>query len=193
MNKFNIAAARLRTLNPSAWLFRGLGKCGKCMRAAFACAALALVVAIFATAALPVAMVVVAWLATAALTMLWVAHVWKFTIRSIRATAVLSGRGPAAEQQAQLWTRRRVVKAFFGVLVFSAAITAFPRSARAQGCNCWSESDCHCPPDFPQCVYNPSRNESTCCGPNTMGCASPTLTYCCPPGSQCYGTDQCWG
>jgi hypothetical protein len=161
------------------------------MRVAFLTAAVALVFASLATMLMPPWAVVLAWVAAVGFTALWLAHVWVFTARSIRATAVLISKGSAQQRQPDLWTRRRVIAAFVNVLIFSAAISAFPKSALAQDCNCFSDSDCKCPPDFPQCVYNPTRNEAICCGPNAVGCASPSDTYCCPPGSQCYGSDQC--
>src|SRR6185295_16363638 len=37
---------------------------------------------------------------------------------------------------------------------------------------------CSCPPDFPQCIFNPTTGEAICCGPSTVGCAGPNSTWC---------------
>jgi hypothetical protein len=124
-------------------------------------------------------------------TSLWMAHVWMFTFRSAKATALLSGS--KADEVNLYWSRRRLLAAFLRVLVFSAVASGLPRGLRAQSCNCYSESNCSCPPDFPQCIFNPSTGDAICCGYNNAGCAGPNSTWCCPPGSNCYGTDnQCY-
>lgn len=171
-----------------------LGRCPRCMRTAFLSAAGALVMAGFATALLAPSLAIVAWGIAVALTALWIAHVWMFTRRSVRATAVRAAGGTIAAQQAELWPRRRLLAAFVRVLLFSAMTSVLPRDAWAQECNCYADSDCGCPPDFPNCIFNSSNGEAICCGPNTVGCAGPTQTWCCPPGTNCYGTDgQCYG
>ena len=164
------------------------------MRTAFLAAAGAVVVAAAATALLPPGAAILAWLAAAALSALWLAHVWMFTARSVRATAVRAASGAIAAQQAELWPRRRVLAAFVRVLIFSALTRLIPRNARAEDCNCYSDQDCYCPDEFPNCVFNPTTGEAICCGPNATGCAGPQQTWCCPPGTNCYGTEgQCYG
>ena len=82
--------------------------------------------------------------------------------------------------------------AFLRLLLVTAAVASLPRNLRAQGCDCLNDSNCSCPPDYPSCFFNPSTGEAICCGPSNVGCSGPSLTWCCPPGSQCYGTDgQC--
>jgi hypothetical protein len=164
------------------------------MRTAFVAAAFAGAAAIVATLLLPRPVVVFAWLAAAGLAALWLAHVWMFTRRSVRATAVRAGAGSVATQQAALWPRRRVLAAFLRVLIFSAVTSFAARNARAEDCNCYNDNDCYCPPEFPNCIFNPTTGEAICCGPNTTGCAGPQQTWCCPPGTNCYGNDgQCYG
>ena len=98
--------------NPISWLRKKLGTCGKCMREAFTAVLAATFLAAIATAVLPDWAAVAAWLAAAALAALWVAHVWMFTQRSIRATALRAGSGTPLEQQAALWPRRRILAAY---------------------------------------------------------------------------------
>lgn len=169
-----------------------LGRCPKCTHSSF-------VSAVGANAALfllwllsaPFALIFIAGLMAFALSCLWMAHVWMFTLRSARATALRAG--PRAEEVNLYWSRRRLVAAFLRILVFSAVASGLPRGLRAQSCNCYSESNCSCPPDFPQCIYNPSTNDAICCGYDNVGCAGPNTTWCCPSGTNCYGTDnQCY-
>lgn len=175
------------------YILNQLGRCSRCMRTAFIAAAAGIVVAAVATALSPVLIAAISWLVAAMLTALWLAHVWMFTSRSVRATAIRDGGGSITAQQADLWPRRRVLAAFIRVLIFSALARFIPRNARAEDCNCYSDQDCSCPPDFPNCVFNPTTGEAICCGPNSPGCAGPTQTWCCPPGSNCYGTEgQCY-
>lgn len=164
------------------------------MRTAFAAAAGAIATAIGVTLLLPAPYSAVAWAIALGFATLWIAHVWAFTTRSVHATAVRDGGGSLASQQAALWPRRRVLIAFVNLLIFSAVAGFSARNARAQGCNCYTENDCYCPPDFPNCIYNPTTGEAICCGPNSPGCAGPQQTWCCPPGTSCYGTEgQCYG
>ena len=179
---------------PILWLRKNLGTCGRCMRQAFAAALAAVILAAVATVFLDNWIAAVGWFFAGALTALWLAHVWMFTQRSIRATALRDGSGTPQEQRAVLWPRRRVLAAFVRTLAFSAAALVLPRAAMAQECNCYSDNDCYCPPDFPNCVFNPTTGEAICCGPNATGCAGPQQTWCCPPGTNCYGTEgQCYG
>lgn len=162
-----------------------LGRCRACMRTAFLFAAVSLLTAAAITAAgLGAPLLIFGWTAAVVLTMLWLGHIVVFSSRAVRA---LPGMPDGADLP-----RRRLLLAFLRTLIFAAAVTSLPRSLRAQSCNCATDSECYCPPDFPQCILNPSTGEAICCGANTIGCAGPTLTWCCPPGSNCYGTDaQC--
>jgi len=170
-----------------------LGRCSRCMRTAFMGAAGAWVMAGLASALLAPGLGLAAWGLAMALTALWMAHVWMFIRRSVRATAVRAAGRPIAEQQAELWPRRRLLAAFVRTLIFTAISSLVPRNAWAQECNCYSENDCSCPPDFPNCVFNPSNGEAICCGYDNVGCAGPTQTWCCPPGTSCYGTEgECY-
>lgn len=165
-----------------------LGRCPVCMRAAFqaAVAAWLLSMSIFFLAGTP-ALLAPSVAAATALTGLWLAHTWVFSSHVVRATAVRGYDLPDA-------SRRRFLLTFLRTLVFTATLTSLPGSLAAQGCNCYSDSNCQCPPDYPQCVFNPSTGEAICCGPGAVGCAGPSVTWCCPPGSNCYGTDsQCQG
>lgn len=169
-----------------------LGRCPKCTHSSFVAAVSAvsatLLLWLFAA---PLTLILLAGSASFILTLLWMSHVWMFTLRSARATALRSvpGTGGAGAP----WSRRRLLAAFLRILVFSAVAAGLPRGLRAQSCNCYSEQNCYCPPDFPQCIFNPSTGEAICCGPGTTGCAGPNSTWCCPPGSNCYGTDnQCY-
>jgi len=167
-----------------------IGRCPKCTHSSFVAAVSAVSTALLLWFfAAPLTLILLAGSASFVLTSLWMAHVWMFTVRSARATALRSvpGTGDA------IWSRRRLLAAFLRVLVFSAVAAGLPRGLRAQSCNCYSEQNCYCPPDFPQCIFNPSTGEAICCGPSTTGCAGPNSTWCCPPGSNCYGTDnQCY-
>lgn len=169
-----------------------LGRCTKCMHTAFLTAVGAMAVAaILWLVQSPPAYAVLAFSAAGLVVTLWIAHVWMFTLRSARATAVLVV--PEGHSAPQPWTRRRLLGAFLRVLVFSAVASAIPRSLRAQECNCYTENDCYCPDAFPQCVYNPTTGEGICCGPSAVGCAGPSSTWCCAPGTNCYGTsNQCY-
>ena len=115
---------------------------------------------------------------------LWIGHIVMFSSHAVRAL-------PRTADGADM-PRRRFLLVFLRTLIFAATVTSLPRSLRAQSCNCYSDSECYCPPDFPQCVFNPSTGEAICCGVDNVGCAGPTITWCCPPNTSCYGTDaQC--
>jgi hypothetical protein len=164
-----------------------LGRCPACMRTAFIFAFGALLVAAGATiAGLSGPALFGVWLAAAGFSALWFGHVFMFSRHATRALAVSRSAGPADP------SRRAALIAFLRLLFVTAAITSFPKNLRAQGCNCFNDSDCYCPADYPSCFFNPSTGEAICCGPSNVGCSGPSLTWCCPPGSQCYGTDgQC--
>jgi hypothetical protein len=165
-----------------------LGRCPKCMHTSFLCAVAAVLAALTSSAVgIPTYAVVLNSALAALLTGVWMAHVWMFTIRSAKATACHSSHADSV-----IWSRRRLLGAFLRVLAFSALTAALPRGLRAQSCNCYTENGCSCPPDFPQCIFNPTTGEAICCGPSAVGCAGPNSTWCCPPGSNCYGNDnQC--
>jgi hypothetical protein len=166
-----------------------LGRCSKCMHSSFVSAAAGVLVALTSLAiGAPTYFVVLAGALAALLTALWIAHVWMFTVRSAKATARNSSRSDGVR-----WSKRRLLGAFLRVLAFSAVTAGLSRGIGAQSCNCYTENDCSCPPDFPQCIFNPTTGEAICCGPSAVGCAGPNSTWCCPPGSNCYGTDnQCY-
>lgn len=165
-----------------------LGKCTTCMRLAFAAALVAALLAVALTVFAPGWPAVLAWLATFGLTVLWIAHVGMFVNRSVRATALRDGGGTPEGQRAAMWPRRKIFAAFIGTLLFSAAPFVFARKAHAQGsCNCYLDSGCRCPPAFPNCVYNITTREAICCGPNTKGCATANMTWCCPTNTNCSG------
>lgn len=171
-----------------------LGRCGTCMRLAFLFASGASAAALFLALWSPIAGAAVGFVFALPLTALWIAHVAMFVRRSVRATALRAAGGDPARQRAELWPRRKVLAAFVRTLAFSAATSLVVQRAAAQGCNCYTENDCYCPPDFPQCVFNPSTGEAICCGADAVGCAGPYQTWCCPGNTQCYGTEgQCWG
>ena len=182
----------IRPLLLPASIFTSIGKCSKCMKIAFVAAATSTLATVSSFAIMPFWLGATGALISAALTILWLAHVWRYTMRSIKATAALAPQAQVAARQEELWPRRRVLRVFFRTLVFSAMISVLPRSAYAQECNCYTEDNCSCPPDFPNCIFNPSTSEAICCGPNAVGCAGPQQTWCCPPGTSCYGTEgQC--
>ncbi len=165
-----------------------LGQCPACMRTAclFALSSFASATVLM-LAGLNGPLLLLVWITAAAFAALWFGHVFMFSLNATRAMAV-SGLGVVAIDLG----RRSALLTFLKILFVAATVTSIPKSLRAQSCNCYSDSDCYCPPDFPQCVFNPSTGEAICCGAGTVGCAGPTLTWCCPPGSQCYGTDaQC--
>lgn len=175
-------------------IFNNIGKCSKCMKLAFAAALASSVATLSAFVVAPLWLATVGAIISVSLILLWIAHVWLYTLRSIRATAALTPQNQVVKRQAQLWPRRRVLAVFVRTLIFSAMMSVLPKSAYAQECNCYADNDCSCPPDFPNCIFNPSNGEAICCGPNAVGCAGPQQTWCCPPGSNCYGTDrQCQG
>ena len=179
-------------LSLSRWLamhhWTRLGRCPACMRTAFLFASGSCVSVLAAwSTGLSGFPLLAGSLAAAAFVLLWVGHVFMFSRHATRSRGIVRGQagGGAISRRTALFT-------FLKLLLVTAAVTSLPRSLRAQGCNCYSDSDCYCPPDYPQCVFNPSTGEAVCCGANTVGCAGPNLTWCCPSGSQCYGTDgQC--
>lgn len=171
------------------YLLSQLGKCTTCMRLAFASAFAAVLLALGASFFAPGWPAILAWFAAFALLQLWVAHVAMFVRRSVRATAIRDGGDSVEAQQAAMWPRRKIFAAFVGTLLFSAMPFAFARNAHAQSCNCATDQGCRCPPAFPNCIFNPARGEAICCGPNTRGCAGQTMTWCCPPRSDCSGRE----
>jgi hypothetical protein len=165
-----------------------LGRCPYCIRTAFLFAFGSIAVAVAATFALPSGWPLFGvWLAAAAFTALWLGHVYMFSHYATRALAIRRGGEATVDR-----SRRAILLNFLKLLLVTATVTSLPRTLSAQACNCYTEGNCYCPPEFPQCIYNPTTGESICCGPSTVGCAGPTMTWCCPPGSQCYGTSQCW-
>lgn len=165
-----------------------LGQCPACMRTACLFAMASTAIAVLATAGgLHGTILAMAWTAAAGLVALWAGHVVMFSRNQTRALAVRHHAGMPADL-----SRRATLFLFLRILFVAATVTSLPKSLRAQNCNCYSDSNCYCPSDFPQCVFNPSTGEAICCGSDAIGCAGPTQTWCCPPGSQCYGTDaQC--
>jgi hypothetical protein len=163
-----------------------LGRCPACMRTAFIFALGALATATAATiAGVPGPALFGAWLAAGGLTALWVGHVFMFSRHATSALAI-SSIAPANP------SRRVWLMAFLRLLLVTATVTSLPRNLRAQGCDCFNDSNCTCPPDYPSCFFNPSTGEAICCGPSNVGCSGPSMTWCCPPGSQCYGSEgQC--
>jgi hypothetical protein len=134
-------------------------------------------------------------LGAAGLTLLWLSHLTAYAARAGRAFARKATEAATIEPVLALsLARRRFLATFLRSFVFAALVSTFGSApGRAQGCNCYTENDCYCPADFPQCVFNPTTGEAICCGPNAVGCAGPTQTWCCSPGSNCYGTEgQCY-
>lgn len=169
-----------------------LGRCGRCTNTSFlvfaGSAGLTLAMALVGA---PAPLFAAALAGALAAGLLWALHVLAFTLRAIDATARRAARPAGALPRP--WSRRAVIAAFWRVLIFSAMSASLPRGALGQSCNCYTQSDCHCPPDFPQCIYNPSTGEAICCGENAVGCAGPNYTWCCPPNTRCYGTEnQCY-
>jgi hypothetical protein len=179
----------------SSELFSKLGTCMKCMRQAFIAALTGALLASLATVTHQAGVFLLgAWCISIGLLALWVSHGLVFTARSIVASPVrqadmMANQGPRGVDAAFIWTRRRFFSAAVRVLLFSAAASALPRSARAEDCNCYTENDCDCPPAFPQCVFNPTTGDAICCGQNTTGCAGPTQTWCCAPNHGCSGEE----
>ena len=115
-----------------------------------------------------------------ALIALWLSHLIAFAMRSTRAMV----RKTDATSHVLPTGRRRFLVLFAQNLAFAALATIFTAGKlQAQGCNCYTDANCNCRPPFTKCVYNPTTGEAICCGPNTNGCAGPTQTWCCPPGS----------
>jgi hypothetical protein len=166
-----------------------LGTCSRCTRTAFVFAVIGVVAASIATMILPPWIAAALFFVAVALIALWVGHVWMFVMRAVRATAVRSAAVDALQRT--VWSRRRVLGAFFRTLLFSAMASAIPRTVWAQECNCYSDNDCSCPPDFPNCVFNPITGEAICCGPDSHGCSSDKQTWCCPPRSDCDTDGMC--
>lgn len=172
-------------------LLDSLGRCPTCMRKAFTMALLASLAALTASLVTPwPAVIASAWAIAAGLVVLWLSHAWMFALRAVRARPV-AGASPTS--RSTYWRRRDFIAALCRVLVFTAVTSSLAKPLGAQGCNCYSDQDCRCPDDFPQCVFNPSTGEAICCGYDNIGCAGPQLTWCCPPNTSCYGTEaQCY-
>ena len=159
-----------------------LGQCPKCMRSAFRAAAAAWVVAAAVGLSVGADRIALLLPVPAALTLLWLAHLGVFAWRSAVSAplAVLAREaGPAA-------ARRAFLLFFLRAFSVAALATALPARVMAQGCSC-SDPDCSCPQDQPDCYINPARGESFCCSSGDVGCASPSLSWCCPNGTNCYG------
>lgn len=173
---------------------RQLGTCPRCMRLAFQTALIGWLGTGLAALYAPGWPAIAAGVSAGLLTALWLAHVLAFSVRWIKTVAV-GESGTLALADPVLWPRRKVLSIIGRTFVFTLAATMIPKAAWG-ACNCFDEG-CSCSdPAFPQCVYNPGRNESTCCGRDAVGCAAPYLTYCCPPGTSCYGDGSgapyCW-
>ena len=171
---------------PDIGFSSGLGKCSVCMQSAFVAALIAWTIAGFVFfATTNIWLLSGAFALAAAATLLVLMHVSAFALRMTRATLPkIAGAGAAGMD------RRAFGKRLTRMFIFGALVTMAPWSlAKAQGCNCYSDNDCSCPSDFPQCVFNPGTGEAICCGPNNNGCAGPTQTWCCPPGSSCSGQE----
>jgi hypothetical protein len=126
------------------------------------------------------AAIAIAWTAAAALVALWLAHGWMFALRALRAVP-----GRSASHATPCDGRRRdFIAALLRVLIFTAVTSSLVKPLGAQGCNCYSDQDCGCPADFPQCVFNPTTGEAICCGYDAVGCAGPQITWCCPPNTK---------
>src|SRR5262245_46067175 len=130
-------------LNLSSWLamhhWTRLGRCPACMRTAFlfASGSCALVLAAWGTG-LSGFPLLAASFAAAAFVSLWIGHVFMFSRHAVRSRAV-----PRGEVGGVAISRRAALLAFLKLLLVTAAVTSLPRSLRAQGCNCYSDSDCY--------------------------------------------------
>ena len=179
------------------WLDRKIGRCPKCMKTAFRLAVASWVLAIVAALVDAPALLPAALVLALLLSLNWLIHIVCYAARMTYAkyrTEQNLRRLVAPSADAPWPSRRRVLISFSKGLAFAAMATAVSyRFAMAQSCSC-GDSDCECPPDFPQCVFNPARQESLCCGFDAIGCGSPTLTWCCPSNTSCSGVDnQCYG
>lgn len=187
-----LAASLVRLLD------KKIGRCPKCMRTAFRFAAASWALAIVAALADAPAAPLRAALALALLLSLnWLVHIARYAARMTYAkyrTEQNLRRLVAPSANAHWPGRRQLLISFSKGLAFAALATAVSyRFAMAQSCRC-GDSGCECPPDFPQCVFNPARQESICCGFDAIGCGSPTLTWCCASNTSCSGIDdQCYG
>jgi hypothetical protein len=168
-----------------------LGLCPTCMRISFRAALLSWLFAAAVLIAVRQNQVdLAALLATAGFTVLWFAHLLAFSLRSIRTRA----RRIAADGTATpaLLLRRKFLSAFAQTFFFAAIATIVPMSvARADGCNCFTENNCSCPSDAPNCFFNPSTGVGYCCA-TSVGCGNSQGEWCCP--NQCGGdTGTCLG
>lgn len=168
-----------------------LGRCPTCMRQAFTTAFIATLATLAATFfAAPVTMVAAIGVIAMGLTLLWLSHAWMFALCRVKANPTHA----ETQERSGVWRRRDVLAAFWHVLIFTALTSSIAKPLGAQGCNCYNEEGCRCPDDFPQCVFNPSTGEAICCGYDNAGCAGPSMTWCCPGNTSCYGTEgQCYG
>ena len=167
-----------------------LGRCRACIRTAFLFAAASLLVASAITAAgLGPAFMALGWTAAAALMALWLGHIVMLSAHAARA---LPGRADGAAMP-----RRRFLLVFLRTLIFAAAVTSLPRSLRAQSCDCYSDTDCYCPPDFrnassihrPARRYAAARTMSAAPGRPSRGAARQTPAATAPTRSACPTTD----
>lgn len=163
-----------------------LGNCLKCMRTAFGFFVISFVFAVGATLITESQFIIgLFWVLTFGMMSLWGAHVWAFTKRKIKPK--LGQKLPGSKipsfsqpQKGEDWTRRKFIGAFIRVLIYSAAISTFPKAAFAQ--------DCNCPRTHPHCYFNPSSREYFCCEPNySRGCTFNYESWCCSSNCDCYG------
>ena len=176
---------RLAVSRQASIITTNLGRCPRCMRSAFVTAVIASLLASAAafTLARPVA-VAAAAIATG-FALLWLAHAFVFAWRWVRVT-MIGEHVSLKSWSADVISRRRAMAVLMRAFAATLAASIIPSAAFA-ACNC-GQPGCSCSdPAFPKCVYNPTRNESICCGPNGVPCGAMYMTYCCPPGTNCFG------
>ena len=170
-----------------------LGRCPTCMRIAFRAALASWVIAAIVIIAWPDrAIDVAASCVAGGFAVLWMAHVVTFALRSTREAFRRRALAPRLEESAagSISVRRQFLIGFAHTLLFAAIATIAPvTAARADGCNCYTENNCYCPADAPNCFFNPATGVGYCCS-GGAGCGNTQGQWCCPSG-RCggdYGT-----
>ncbi len=145
------------------WLDRNLGRCPRCMKVAFACAAASWVALFASQALLPGTMAVaIAYVATVSLTALWVLHFTVYTARTLMMLwSEYIGDGARPQSNIHDFSRRDLLWVCGNALSIGVLASVWlPASAFAAGRPCGSG---HCPDSAPNCC---SRSQGKCCNGN---------------------------
>ncbi len=163
----------------SNWISAGLGRCPKCMRTSFRFAAMSCLALMLALTFVDEPVLIMAALVAAIIFVaVWTAHLVTYSGRMAQWTMATERSASHARNLVAGSERRRFLGFFMRALAYSAT-ASIASVAVAQ--------DCRCPPQAPECIFNPCRRERFCMPRGFVACAGCKKSWYCNPGHNCLG------